>query len=78
MFGDEDPLPASFPYEFLGIVSPNELSWIYSEATAGLAFSTRVVGGKLDRPVDPVDRLPAEALELDRRQAAGHHVLWHQ
>ena len=39
MFGDEHPLPASFPYEFLGIVSPNELSWIYSEATAGLAFS---------------------------------------
>jgi len=31
MFGDEHPLPASFPYEFLGIVSPNELSWLMTD-----------------------------------------------
>ena len=39
MFGDEHPMPSSFPYEFLGKVTPDQLSWVYSEATLGLAFS---------------------------------------
>jgi glycosyltransferase involved in cell wall biosynthesis len=39
MFGDRHPLPASFSYDHLGIVQPDELSWLYSEATVGIAFS---------------------------------------
>jgi glycosyltransferase involved in cell wall biosynthesis len=39
LFGSDDPLPASFPYEHIGIVNPLELSWLYSQATAGLCLS---------------------------------------
>jgi dTDP-4-amino-4,6-dideoxygalactose transaminase/glycosyltransferase involved in cell wall biosynthesis len=39
MFGDEHPMPSSFPYDFLGKVTPDQLSWVYSEAAVGLAFS---------------------------------------
>jgi glycosyltransferase involved in cell wall biosynthesis len=39
VFGDPTPPEASFPYEHLGIVSPGELSWLYSEATVGVALS---------------------------------------
>ena len=39
LFGDELPGPAPFAYEHLGIVSPQELSWIYAEATVGLSLS---------------------------------------
>jgi glycosyltransferase involved in cell wall biosynthesis len=39
MFGDLDPLDAPFPYEHVGIASPEQLSWLFSEATAGLVLS---------------------------------------
>jgi glycosyltransferase involved in cell wall biosynthesis len=38
-FGGERPLAASFPYEHLGVVSPEQLSWAYSEATVGIVLS---------------------------------------
>lgn len=39
LFGSEHPLHTSFPHVHLGILSPEELSWLYSEATAGLCLS---------------------------------------
>ena len=39
MFGSEHPLHTSFAYRHLGIMSPQELSWVYSEATVGLCLS---------------------------------------
>jgi glycosyltransferase involved in cell wall biosynthesis len=38
-FGSEWPVEAPFPYEYLGIVSPEQLAWAYSEATAGMVLS---------------------------------------
>ncbi len=39
LFGDANPVEAQFPYEHLGVRSPLELSWLYSEATVGLCLS---------------------------------------
>jgi glycosyltransferase involved in cell wall biosynthesis/GT2 family glycosyltransferase len=39
MFGSDEPLATSFPYEHAGIASPIELSWLYSEAAVGLSLS---------------------------------------
>ncbi|MDO9352243.1 MAG: glycosyltransferase family 4 protein [Solirubrobacteraceae bacterium] len=39
MFGDPDTPETTFPYEHFGPIAPEDLSWIYSEATVGLAFS---------------------------------------
>jgi glycosyltransferase involved in cell wall biosynthesis len=39
MFGSKDPVPTSFPYRHLGVVDPERLSWLYSEATVGLSLS---------------------------------------
>jgi glycosyltransferase involved in cell wall biosynthesis/GT2 family glycosyltransferase len=39
LFGSDKPDPASFPYEHVGIASPIELSWLYSQATVGLSLS---------------------------------------
>ena len=41
VFGHDDakPLRLQLPYENLGVVSPERLSWTYSEATAGLCLS---------------------------------------
>jgi glycosyltransferase involved in cell wall biosynthesis/SAM-dependent methyltransferase len=39
LFGDDRPLRTPFPYLHLGIASPEELSWAYSEATVGLSLS---------------------------------------
>jgi glycosyltransferase involved in cell wall biosynthesis len=39
LFGSPDPIQTSFPYRHLGVVTPETLSWLYSEATAGLCLS---------------------------------------
>ncbi len=39
LFGTGEVLDASFPYERLDILSPEQLSWLYSEATVGLCLS---------------------------------------
>jgi glycosyltransferase involved in cell wall biosynthesis len=39
VFGDPQPVEASFPYEHIGLASPDQLAWLYSEATVGVAFS---------------------------------------
>jgi glycosyltransferase involved in cell wall biosynthesis len=39
LFGSADPIQTSFPYRHLGVVTPEGLSWLYSEATAGLSLS---------------------------------------
>ena len=39
LFGNSEPLHARFPYEHLGVLSPNRLPWLYSEATVGLCLS---------------------------------------
>jgi glycosyltransferase involved in cell wall biosynthesis len=39
LFGANDKLHASFGYEHLGVLSPAQLSWLYSEATLGLCLS---------------------------------------
>lgn len=39
IFGDAAPPEASFPFEHLGLASPAQLAWLYSEATVGVAFS---------------------------------------
>jgi glycosyltransferase involved in cell wall biosynthesis len=39
MFGDSQPMFAPFPYEHMGVASPDQLSWVFSEATVGLALS---------------------------------------
>jgi glycosyltransferase involved in cell wall biosynthesis len=38
-FGNKRPIDAPFDYEHLGIRSPQELSWVYSEGTVGLVLS---------------------------------------
>ena len=39
LFGDSQAPPTTFDYEHLGVVSPDHLSWLYSEATVGLCLS---------------------------------------
>jgi O-antigen biosynthesis protein len=39
MFGEIEPIDAPFEYEHLGIASPEQLAWAYSEATVGLCLS---------------------------------------
>jgi O-antigen biosynthesis protein len=39
LFGSEEPLDTTFPYEFLGVVSPEMLAKRYAEATVGLCLS---------------------------------------
>lgn len=38
-FGDLDPSHAPFPQEHLGVASPEQLAWAFSEATVGLVLS---------------------------------------
>jgi glycosyltransferase involved in cell wall biosynthesis/GT2 family glycosyltransferase len=39
LFGSDEVLDASFPFEHIGVLGPTELSWLYSEATVGLCLS---------------------------------------
>jgi O-antigen biosynthesis protein len=39
LFGTDEVLHASFPYEHVDVLSPVQLSWLYSEATVGLCLS---------------------------------------
>ena len=39
LFGSPDIMYAAFPYESMGLLSPTQLSWLYSEATVGLCLS---------------------------------------
>jgi glycosyltransferase involved in cell wall biosynthesis len=39
LFGTENPVWATFPYEHLGVLTTEELSWLYSQATVGLCLS---------------------------------------
>jgi glycosyltransferase involved in cell wall biosynthesis len=39
LFGTDEVLDASFPYEHIDVLTPTQLSWLYSEATAGLCLS---------------------------------------
>jgi glycosyltransferase involved in cell wall biosynthesis len=39
LFGDEGMPALPFAYEHLGRITPEDLSWVYSEATVGLGFS---------------------------------------
>jgi glycosyltransferase involved in cell wall biosynthesis len=39
MFGERYPLPTPFPYEHLGVATPEQLSWLFSQATVGLCLS---------------------------------------
>ncbi|MEA2371221.1 MAG: hypothetical protein QOH12_1615 [Solirubrobacteraceae bacterium] len=39
LFGSKDPLDTSFPYDHLGVLTPEQLSWLYSESTVGLCLS---------------------------------------
>jgi glycosyltransferase involved in cell wall biosynthesis len=39
LFGTGEILDASFPYEHVDVLSPTQLSWLYSEATVGLCLS---------------------------------------
>ena len=39
LFGTDQVLDASFQYEHLDVLSPEQLSWLYSEATVGLCLS---------------------------------------
>ena len=39
LFGDNRPILSAFPYDHLGVRTPTELSWLYSEATIGLCLS---------------------------------------
>jgi len=39
LYGDPQPAQAMFPHEHLGILSHEQLSWLYSEATVGLSLS---------------------------------------
>ena len=38
-FGDIQEPRTEYPFEHVGIVSPEQLSWLYSEATVGLSLS---------------------------------------
>jgi glycosyltransferase involved in cell wall biosynthesis len=39
LFGTPEPLFAAFPYEHLGVLNTEQLSWLYSQATVGLCLS---------------------------------------
>lgn len=39
LFGTNEELHASFEYEHVDVLSPEQLSWLYSEATVGLCLS---------------------------------------
>jgi glycosyltransferase involved in cell wall biosynthesis len=39
VYGDHFPFTAHFPFENLGVVSPEQLSWVYSQGTVGLCLS---------------------------------------
>lgn len=39
LFGDEGAPALNFAYEHLGPIAPERLSWVYSEATVGIAYS---------------------------------------
>jgi glycosyltransferase involved in cell wall biosynthesis len=39
LFGGGHPVHAAFPYVHMGVLSPKQLSWLYSEATIGLCLS---------------------------------------
>jgi O-antigen biosynthesis protein len=39
MFGERYEMKTPFPYEHLGVASPETLSWLFSEATVGLCLS---------------------------------------
>jgi glycosyltransferase involved in cell wall biosynthesis len=39
LFGQAEELALPFPYELLGVVSPETLAWRYSQATVGLCLS---------------------------------------
>lgn len=39
LFGEDRPLPASFPHTNLGVLPPSALARLYSQATAGMVFS---------------------------------------
>jgi glycosyltransferase involved in cell wall biosynthesis len=39
LFGTDEVLHSSFPYEHVDVLSPTQLSWLYSEATVGLCLS---------------------------------------
>jgi glycosyltransferase involved in cell wall biosynthesis len=39
MFGDAHPMHSPFPYEHAGVASPEQLSWVFSQATVGLCLS---------------------------------------
>lgn len=39
LFGTAEPLQTPFPHEHMGILRPEDLSWLYSEATVGLCLS---------------------------------------
>jgi glycosyltransferase involved in cell wall biosynthesis len=39
LFGTLDAVATTFPYEHLGILTPAQLSWLYSESTVGLCLS---------------------------------------
>jgi glycosyltransferase involved in cell wall biosynthesis len=39
LFGTSEVIHASFEYEHVDVLSPEQLSWLYSEATVGLCLS---------------------------------------
>jgi glycosyltransferase involved in cell wall biosynthesis len=39
LFGTDRPVWTTFPYEHAGVLSTEQLSWLYSEATVGLCLS---------------------------------------
>ena len=39
MFGDRKPIDTPFPYEHIGVATPTELSWVFSQATIGICLS---------------------------------------
>jgi glycosyltransferase involved in cell wall biosynthesis len=39
LFGTENPVWSTFPYEHLGVLRTEQLSWLYSQATVGLCLS---------------------------------------
>jgi len=39
LYGDKDPLWTTFDHEYVGVATPNQLAWLYSQATVGLSFS---------------------------------------
>jgi glycosyltransferase involved in cell wall biosynthesis len=39
LFGNDRTIDTAFPYEHQRVLSPQQLSWLYSEATVGLCLS---------------------------------------